>query len=277
MRMKYLNLGCGERYHPEWTNVDITSSSPYVQAHDLTKGIPFPDGSFDVVYHSHLLEHFQKDAALCFVKECHRVLRGGGIIRVAVPDLESVVRMYLEALDKALQGDPEWQRNYEWMMLELYDQAVRTYSGGAMIEFLKQNTIFSNEFLRKRLGGEAKYILQEIRGRFAEKQQFLMGETLRRFRYIPNFLREKVLKILMSKEEYRAFQIGHLRIRREIHQWMYDRYSLARMLKEAGFQRPQCFEATESQIPGWAEFHLDTEPEGAVYKPTSLYMEAVKG
>ncbi len=56
----YLNLGCGTRYHPAWTNVDMVSKSEHVLAHNLREGIPFPDAHFEVVYHSHVLEHFTR-------------------------------------------------------------------------------------------------------------------------------------------------------------------------------------------------------------------------
>lgn len=56
--------------------------------HNLAKGIPFPDGSVDVVYHSHLLEHLDRDVAERFLREVQRVLRLGGIQRIVVPDLE---------------------------------------------------------------------------------------------------------------------------------------------------------------------------------------------
>ena len=57
---------------------------------------------------------------------------------------------------------------------------------------------------------------------------------------------------------------------------MYDRYSLARSLTEAGFGRARPVGPTESRIPGWADYRLDTEPDGTVYKPDSLFMEASK-
>jgi hypothetical protein len=57
---------------------------------------------------------------------------------------------------------------------------------------------------------------------------------------------------------------------------MYDRYSLARALESAGFQDPRIMGPTESQIPGWTEYHLDTEADGTVYKPDSFYVEARK-
>ncbi|MFN9648236.1 MAG: methyltransferase domain-containing protein, partial [Pseudanabaena sp.] len=58
--MKLLNLGCGHRFHSAWTNIDFRSNNENVIAHNLLKGIPFPDQSFDVIYHSHVLEHFSR-------------------------------------------------------------------------------------------------------------------------------------------------------------------------------------------------------------------------
>ena len=54
--MEYLNLGCGTRLHPDWTNVDMARTAPGVIAANLTRGVPFPEARFDVVYQSHVLE-----------------------------------------------------------------------------------------------------------------------------------------------------------------------------------------------------------------------------
>jgi len=58
--------------------------------------------------------------------------------------------------------------------------------------------------------------------------------------------------------------------------WMYDAYSLRELLGQTGFIGVGRRTAIESRIPGWQTYHLDTEPNGAVYKPDSLYMEGVK-
>ena len=57
---------------------------------------------------------------------------------------------------------------------------------------------------------------------------------------------------------------------------MYDRYSLAKLMLAVGFRNPVEQTATTSQIPGWSDFHLDTLPSGAVIKPDSFFMEAIK-
>jgi SAM-dependent methyltransferase len=63
--------------------------------HDLKYGIPFPDASVDFVYSSHFLEHLDRPAALGLLKDCYRVLRPSGVIRICVPDLAKVVQFYL--------------------------------------------------------------------------------------------------------------------------------------------------------------------------------------
>jgi predicted SAM-dependent methyltransferase len=161
--MNYLNLGCGTRFHTLWSNVDFISTSKGVIAHDLRKGIPFQDSYFDVVYHSHLLEHFPKKAALQFILECHRVLKPGGVIRVAVPDLERIASLYLQALEKASSGDEYWKHNYDWIMLEMYDQTVREYPGGEMGKYLEQETISNKQFIIDRIGIEGKGSLKTLK------------------------------------------------------------------------------------------------------------------
>ena len=125
----YLNLGCGYRFNSQWTNVDFISTGKDVTAHDLTKGVPFANNTFKLVYHSHLLEHFPKTQAESFIRECYRVLKPQGVLRIVVPDLEQIARIYLTAVEKA-DSSPEWAANYEWILLELLDQMVRNKRGG---------------------------------------------------------------------------------------------------------------------------------------------------
>ena len=70
--------------------MDVAPSDTRVIRADLSQGIPLPDGRCEVVYHAAVLEHFRQDDALGFLKECHRVLVPGGVIRIGVPDLEQL-------------------------------------------------------------------------------------------------------------------------------------------------------------------------------------------
>jgi len=47
---------------------------------------------------------------------------------------------------------------------------------------------------------------------------------------------------------------------------------LGELLQLTGSPITRRFSATESQIPGWNGFHLDSEPDGSTYKPDSLFM-----
>ena len=281
--MKFLNLGCGDRFHPTWTNVNFVSTGEGVIAYNLTQGIPFPDCSFDVVYHSHVLEHLPKTEAEFLVKECYRVLSPQGVLRIVVPDLEQIARTYITALELASSGSQEWAANYEWILLEMYDQTVRNHSGGEMAAYLFSEHIPNEEFILKRCGIEVKHLITEGHLQRQKPQpasvpegqpKRFLKQIYRFFRY-PTSRRELLFKILLGKE-YSALQIGRFRQSGEVHQWMYDRYSLALLLEKCGLENIIQRTATESSIPDWACWNLDTEPDGTVYKPDSLYMEAIK-
>jgi len=76
-----LNLGCGADSHPAFVNIDLIAR-PGVIGHDLRLGVPFPDATFDLVYHSTMLSTMRAADALAFMRECHRVLKPGGVLRV---------------------------------------------------------------------------------------------------------------------------------------------------------------------------------------------------
>lgn len=95
-RPRYLNLGSGERGFaaPNWINVD---GYPFPHVHhlmDLARPLPFDDASFDGILFQHVLEHFPQTVGLAILAECRRILVPGGVLRVAVPDAERVIRSY---------------------------------------------------------------------------------------------------------------------------------------------------------------------------------------
>jgi predicted SAM-dependent methyltransferase len=263
--LPYLNLGCGNKFHTEWTNVDFVSTGKGVIAHDLLRGIPFPDNSFKVVYHSHVLEHFPKRKAAEFIKECYRVLSPGGIIRIAVPDLEQIARNYIQQMEFALKGDKEAEKNYDWILLEMYDQTVREETGGDMLKYLGSPDI-NESFVYQRIGEEGRVFREQLLKRMPSQNK---KKTFR----IKN-LKQYFMNCLLGKsKEY--LDIGKFRRGGEIHQWMYDRFSLSRILVDAGFKDPKVMSASESNIDNWNSFALDLH-DGKVRKPDSLFMEAFK-
>jgi predicted SAM-dependent methyltransferase len=277
--MRYLNLGCGDRFHPEWENVDMYPYAPTVRLHDLTKKLPYRDGEFEAVYHSHVLEHFPRKLGFTFIQECHRLLKPGGVIRVAVPDLEQIARLYLESLEKASNELPGWSDKYDWMVIEMLDQCVREETCGALIEYFNRDPIPNWDFIQKRWGVFAVSALKNLQANRTQRNGMppshrkAWGYILRHPRAV---FRNKLLKLLLGPNELEALEVARFRRSGEIHLWMYDSFSLARLLEQAGFTNSQRVSASESRLPGWANFCLDTEPDGRVYKADSLYMEAIK-
>jgi SAM-dependent methyltransferase len=269
VHFRLLNLGCGDRYDESWVNVDFTNRGrPGVKAHNLLAGIPYPTAVFEAVYHSHVLEHFPREAAFPFIAECFRVLRPGGILRVVVPDFERICRTYLSALDGALRGDIDAERNYEWMVLELFDQFSRTSPGGGMAKHLTQLPVHNRDFVVSRIGSEAL--------RFFEH-----GPDHRAFTVaVRNILRRAKRRVagwdprmfLLTRADRRALRTGRFRNGGEIHQWMYDRYSLQRLLTGAGFRDVGQVTPFESAIPGWSDYKLDADEHGT-HKPDSIFLE----
>jgi len=114
----WLNVGSGPFDPAPWVNVDgspqaLLSRFPMgallsrvvgrpvgrwprgVRHRNVRRGLGYPPGSVAVVYASHLLEHLHRDEALAFLKDAHRTLKPGGILRVVVPDVRAIVGWYL--------------------------------------------------------------------------------------------------------------------------------------------------------------------------------------
>lgn len=267
MTKPYLNVGCGFQHHPDWVNIDFVATGNGVIAHNLRSGLPFADSSFQVIYHSHLLEHLPKTEAEKFLKECIRVLQPQGVIRVVVPDLEAIVRLYLTAFENAISGSPEWSAHYDWLLLEMYDQCVRHQSGGEMLTYLDQEVIPNQEFVVQRLGNEAEslinFLQQKKRDTIATSPSPLSED-------------EEYLKQVMGEQAIEACKIGLFRMNGEPHQWMYDRYSLRKLLHSVGFINITVCKSNESSIPEFTSYHLDTMADGKTRKPDSLFIEANK-
>jgi hypothetical protein len=84
-----------------------------------------------------------------------------------------------------------------------------------------------------------------------------------------------VVLLLSGKSARKSFQDGVFRSSGEIHQWMYDRFSLKRLLEQAGFMNVEICTATESRIPEFEKYSLDAL-NGIARKPDSIYIEASK-
>ncbi len=275
--MKYVNLGCGSRFHKDWINFDFYSNSPDVILCDLTQGIPLDDNSTDVVYHSHVLEHFTKEGGKYFISECFRILKPAGIIRIAVPDLEGITKSYLECLAEVRNHpDEKTKANYQWAVIELIDQLSRNQSGGEMIKMWKKENLVNTEFIQQRIGDE----FVAFRNQLLQPGEKVVSKTAENSSFTDK-LKHKLILMLggsngKSESEKKQFQTGKFRTEGEVHLWMYDPYSLQNLLENIGFVQVQKTTADKSLINQWEKYNsLDIE-NGYTRKPDSLFMEAIK-
>jgi len=94
-----LHLGCGRRHLPGFTNVDL-DDYPHIDYKSDIKKLPmFEDNSAELIYCCHAFEYFDREEAPKILKEWYRVLRPGGIIRLAVPNFGVLSRIYYETGD----------------------------------------------------------------------------------------------------------------------------------------------------------------------------------
>ena len=76
-----------------WVNVDLLGDGADL-SWNLLHPLPFADATVDAIFHEHVLEHFDFAAGLRFCKECYRLLKPTGSLRIVVPDAEEYVERY---------------------------------------------------------------------------------------------------------------------------------------------------------------------------------------
>jgi predicted SAM-dependent methyltransferase len=273
-----VNLGCGSHYRKGWLNFDLYPASTDVRQANIIDGVPLADGTADFIYHSHVLEHLCREDARRFLQECHRILKPGGILRIAVPDLEDAAREYLKNIARCDAGDHSAISDLEWSHIELYDQIAREDRNGEFGKYLHREDIPNKGYVIQRMGGlaaKAFQIIEEGRKLPSSHQGTNLPKRLKRL-FAWDFYRNRFLRILLGTKDWKNLQVGRARNAGEIHKWMYDRITLGDLLKKVGFKDTFIRTGSESVWDLWASENLDmNEGAGAVHA-NSLYMEAVK-
>jgi SAM-dependent methyltransferase len=179
MAMKILNLGCGTKTSPkpgviniDWsiylrlkkmkilrlvvplfirgTRLERFKALPdNIMVHNLARGIPFNSDSVDVVYHSHMLEHLDRDVAEKFLIEAKRVLKPGGVHRIVVPDFEKACRAYIAHIASCDKNQIE-SGNHDSYIAPLLEQSVRKEAYGTS----QQNLLW--RFIENLVLGDAR-------------------------------------------------------------------------------------------------------------------------
>ena len=92
-----LNIGAGDQEKPGYVSIDAKTGG---KAYPLA----YPDDCAEEIYASHILEHFGHGFTLLVLRDWVRVLKPGGLLRVAVPDFDHIVKAYEEGSDEWYEG-----------------------------------------------------------------------------------------------------------------------------------------------------------------------------
>jgi predicted SAM-dependent methyltransferase len=101
-----LHLGTGPDYQLDesWLASDLNPLHDRGIVYlDASKPFPFPDATFDYVFSEHLVEHLTYPQGEGMLRECFRVLKPGGRIRVGTPDLRVFIALFAETPSEVQQ------------------------------------------------------------------------------------------------------------------------------------------------------------------------------
>lgn len=146
-KTKKLHLGAGNNIIDGWLNSDIYPKSKHVVHIDVTKTNPFDDKTFDYVFSEHMIEHISYAQGQHMLKECFRVLKDDGKIRISTPDLSFLISLYQSeksvlqkrylrwATEKFIDSAPYCEDTFvinnfvrDWGHTFIYDEKVLRFS-----------------------------------------------------------------------------------------------------------------------------------------------------
>ena len=86
-----LHIGAGGSILDSWLNVDIAPLDERIAYFDATVPFPFKMDSVDFIFSEHVIEHLDLEGQINMLNESYRVLKPGGIIRIATPNLDKIL------------------------------------------------------------------------------------------------------------------------------------------------------------------------------------------
>jgi predicted SAM-dependent methyltransferase len=117
-----VHIGTGEINLQGWINIDARNFSHVHIVSDDMKLAEFSDNSIDEIYLCHILEHISFEEANKFVSTVGNKLKKGGVLRIAVPSFDSIVKIYksnnnnFDTVKFALMGGQDYEYNFHKSM-----------------------------------------------------------------------------------------------------------------------------------------------------------------
>ncbi|MEJ0065406.1 MAG: methyltransferase domain-containing protein [Caulobacteraceae bacterium] len=177
-----LQIGGGWRSLDGWLNADI-ELAPTIFHMDATKPFPLDDSAFGYVFSEHMIEHIDYADAGAMLRECHRVLRPGGVIRIVTPDLTALVAL-LSAPREGIAGD--YYAFFERHFLPPGHPPTEAAVANAFFRAWGHRFIYDEPTLRLRL--EEAGFGQVVRRRLGESDHAALAGLEHESRYPPGLL-----------------------------------------------------------------------------------------
>jgi predicted SAM-dependent methyltransferase len=104
-----IQIGAGPTQHEGWLNTTLQPLKAGTVHLNATGTFPIPSEQFDYVFSERMIEHLPFEGGQNFIQESFRILKHGGKIRIATPNLMQIIKLYAEP-----EGDE--QRAYiQWI------------------------------------------------------------------------------------------------------------------------------------------------------------------
>jgi predicted SAM-dependent methyltransferase len=176
--MLKLHVGCGDVYLEGWVNIDVESSKADVK-HDLQTSLPYDDSSASFIYSEHFIEHLAAEAGANVLKEFYRVLKAGGVLRIATPDLRYLMKKYFLGWKSQ-----DWIKTYGYGWLQTRAEMINLCFRGWGHQYLYDREELERRLreagfkrLRNKRFGESDY--EELRGKETRRDSKLILEAVK--------------------------------------------------------------------------------------------------
>lgn len=139
MAVRRLNWGCGFHPQPGWINSDLKDDPGIDISCDIRKGLPLDSDSIDYAASIHALPEIPYPDLVPVLKELHRVLKPGGVLRLSLPDLDKGIQAYLG-------------NNRGYFLIP--DEEVKSIGGKLIVQLIwygYSRTLFTYDFIRELL------------------------------------------------------------------------------------------------------------------------------
>jgi predicted SAM-dependent methyltransferase len=109
-----LHIGCGYHLLGGWLNTDLYPGNNLIHHLDATKAFPFGEETFTHIFSEHMIEHIPYISGVDMLKECYRVLKTGGKIRLVTPDLDFLINLYNDPENNLNRQYRRWANESFW-------------------------------------------------------------------------------------------------------------------------------------------------------------------